>query len=177
MRALCPLEEDMQGNRGRSMRALQKSSPEVLQQHRAPTRKARWQVSLSTTPTTVHSSLSLLGLVALQLTSPLSVENGKAGTSSEPRPKRKASNAKSKLNEAGDEEDDDEDDEEEDGDEKTAPARKKRRAGSDRRSRLLKDVGELEGTIKKFQATFAKDLTKLQQTAASLAAQIRDMDS
>jgi hypothetical protein len=104
------------------------------------------------------------------------LENGSAGpSSSQPRPKRKAATTKFKPDDDGDDEDEDEEDEVE----KPTPAPKKRRVGNNagpRRSRLLKDVAELEGAIKKLQTTFVKDLTKLQQLAGSLATEIREME-
>lgn len=105
------------------------------------------------------------------------MENGSAGLSSfQVRPKRKAA---AKSFKADDEDDEDEEEDEEEVVAKPTPAVKKRRVGNNpgpRRSRLLKDVAELEGAIKKLQSTFTKDLAKLQHIAGSLATEIREME-
>ncbi|KAF9468980.1 hypothetical protein BDZ94DRAFT_558859 [Collybia nuda] len=104
------------------------------------------------------------------------MENGAAGPSSfQARPKRKAAATTFKP----DDDDEEDEDEEEEEVEKPTPVVKKRRVINNvgtRRSRLLKDVAELEGAIKKLQNTFVKDLAKLHQIAGSLAAEIRDLD-
>ncbi|KAF8076136.1 hypothetical protein FPV67DRAFT_1470495 [Lyophyllum atratum] len=106
-----------------------------------------------------------------QDSNPLSVENG-AGPSVEPtRTKRKPTPAKRKPNSAEDEGEDEVDEPK-----KGSPA-KKRRIVDDSHANALKDIVELEASIKKLQTSVAKDLTKLSQLAASLATQIRGMDN
>jgi len=87
------------------------------------------------------------------------------------RPKRKAAVKKSKP-------DDVEEDYEEEY-EKPSHSLKKRRVGTDtgpRRTRLLRDVAELEGAIKKLQSSYLKEFAHLQRLAGSLASEIRVMD-
>jgi hypothetical protein len=87
------------------------------------------------------------------------------------RPKRKAAVKKSKP--------DDVEEEDEEEDEKPSQGSKKRRVGTDtgpRRSRLLRDVAELEGAIKRLQSSYLKEFANLQRLAGSLASEIRAMD-
>ena len=102
-------------------------------------------------------------------------QNGKKGPA-QARPKRKAASDKGRLVDDEDDGEDDDDEEDEDDEEHGQPARKKRRPVTEGRARILKDVAEVEGMIKKLQTSFTKDLTKLQQTVASLTSQIREMD-
>lgn len=101
--------------------------------------------------------------------------NGKKG-SAQARPKRKATNDKARVLDDEDDGEDDDDEEDEEEEEHGQPARKKRRPAIEGRARILKDIADVEGAIKRLQTTFAKDLTKLQQTVASLASQIREME-
>lgn len=112
---------------------------------------------------------SLTALAGRQEPSLPHLENGTPDAQG--RPKRKAAVKKSKP-------DDIEDDYEEE-DEKPSHAPKKRRVGTDtgpRRTRLLRDVAELEGAIKKLQSSYLKDFAHLQRLAGSLAAEIRVLD-
>jgi hypothetical protein len=87
------------------------------------------------------------------------------------RPKRKAAVKKSKPDDA--EEEDDEEDE------KPSHVSKKRRVGTDtgpRRTRLLRDVAEIEGAIKRLQSSYLRDFAHLQRLVGSLASEIRMMD-
>lgn len=88
------------------------------------------------------------------------------------RPKRKAAvaAAKSKPDDA---------EEEFSEEEKPTQGAKKRRVGTDtspRRSRLLKDVAELEAGIKKLQSSYLREFAHLQRLAVALASEIRLMD-
>ncbi|GLB33558.1 hypothetical protein LshimejAT787_0104420 [Lyophyllum shimeji] len=101
----------------------------------------------------------------------LSVENS-PGQSAEPaRTKRKAAPAKSKADAADDEGEDEVDEP------KKGPAAKKRRIAGDFQASALKDIADLEASIKKLQTSVTKDLAKLSQLTASLATQIRGMDN
>ena len=102
-------------------------------------------------------------------------QNGKKG-SAQARPKRKAASDKGRVVDDEDDGEDDDDEEDEEEEEHGQPARKKRRPVTEGRARILRDVAEVEGAIKKLQTAFTRDLTKLQQTVASLASQIREMD-
>ncbi|RDB23282.1 hypothetical protein Hypma_009603 [Hypsizygus marmoreus] len=111
---------------------------------------------------------------AHQGSSPLS-EDGQPGPSAAPRPKRKAA-PKAKLTESKEDDYSEEDELEDYGPAPKQPPRKKRKVGSDARTRALKEIGELEGAIKKLQTTFSKDLAKLHQLASSLTSRIQDME-
>jgi len=97
-------------------------------------------------------------------------------SSSGVRPKRKAAvSGKGKSMEY--DEDDGDDEEEDELELRVQPAQKKRRTGTSvQRSKLLKEVTQLESSIKKLQTNFVKELTKLQQSAATLASQVRELD-
>ncbi|KAG6878266.1 hypothetical protein C0993_010038 [Termitomyces sp. T159_Od127] len=56
------------------------------------------------------------------------------------------------------------------------PPAKKRRISEDARTNALKDVAELEASIKKLQSSVTKDLKHLAQLAATLAAQLNETD-
>jgi len=101
----------------------------------------------------------------------LSVENG-PGPSAEPvRTKRKPAPAKSKATNAADEGEDEVEEP------KKGPPAKKRRIAGDLQANALKDIADIEASIKKLQTSVAKDLAKLAQLTASLATQIRGMDN
>jgi len=98
------------------------------------------------------------------------LENGTFG--GQGRPKRKAAVKKSKPDDA-------EEEYEEEEVEGPNQALKKRRVGTDtgpRRARLLRDVAELGGAIKRLQNSYMKDFAQLQRLAESLASEIRVMD-
>lgn len=76
---------------------------------------------------------------------------------------------------------DTEDDYDDEDDEPAHLPPKKRRAGQaapagTRQARLLKDLADLEASIKRLQANTVKEVAKLQQIAASLTDEIRTMD-
>ncbi|KAF8221104.1 hypothetical protein L208DRAFT_1426709 [Tricholoma matsutake] len=96
-------------------------------------------------------------------------ENG--ASEGQGRPKRKAAAKKSKP--------DDIEEEDEEEDEKPNQVSKKRRVGTDtgpRRTRLLRDIAELESAIKRLQNSYMKEFAHLQRLAGSLASEIRVMD-
>lgn len=138
----------------------------MLQQLWPTSRATRWQVCLSIA--VVHEAKLhpfAVTVVVCQKSDSPSVEDD--STSAEPvRAKRKQA-AKTKQTYAV-----------EGGADEGAgnPASKKRRISEDARSNALKEVAELEASIKKLQTSVTKDLKHLAQLAAALAAQLSDMD-
>ncbi|KAG6880437.1 hypothetical protein C0992_000039 [Termitomyces sp. T32_za158] len=94
-----------------------------------------------------------------------SVEND--STSAEPARTKRKQATKAKQTYAAEDEDDED---------TSNPVAKKRRVSEDARTNALKDVAELEASVRKLQAFVTKDLKHLAQLAATLAAQLKDMD-